>query len=209
MANTFRGRLVTLSAALTCFLPLSLAGEETKKDEEVVLAAGEQAPKDHVRARVYLPVDRLPAGGSTRFAVVLDIESGWHINTNPARPEFAIPTTVAVKAEHGTKAEKVDFPKGNELTVEGFDQPLSVYEGRVVLFGTLTVPEDAARQTEEITVEVRFQACNERQCLAPKTAKLVGKIPVAPPGEEAKRINEELFKADETAKEEAAKRQAA
>ncbi|HEX6987006.1 MAG TPA: protein-disulfide reductase DsbD domain-containing protein, partial [Planctomycetaceae bacterium] len=128
------------------------------------------------------------------------VEDGWHINTNPARPEFLIPTTVAVKAKHGTKADKVDYPKGADLAVDGYDQPLSVYEGRVVLFGTLNVPKEAARQTEELTVEVKFQACNDRQCLSPKTAKLVGKVPVAAPGETVKAVNEKVFEKDERKK---------
>lgn len=198
-------RLAAVAAAC-CLSFEARADEKSPEKDEVALAAGEQPPKDHVRAKVFLPVDRLPAGGTTRFAVVLEIESGWHINTNPARPDFVIPTTVAVKAKHGTKAEKVDFPKGHELTVEGFDEPLSVYEGRVVLFGTLAVPEQAARQTEEVTVEVKFQACNEERCLAPKTAKLTGKIPVAAAGEQAKKVNEELFKADKPAEKKTASR---
>lgn len=196
MPNMFVRRLLMLSAAVVCCLPFALTGAEPKKENEVVLAGAEQAPKDHVRARVYLPVDKLTAGSSTRFAVVIDVESGWHINANPAGPDFALPTTVAVKAKHGTEAADVSFPKGNELAVDYLDEPLRVYDGRVVLFGTLKVPEKAVRQTEEVTVEVRFQACNDQHCLPPKTAKLTGKIPVAAGGEEVKKINEEIFKAD-------------
>ncbi len=199
-------RLVALSTAAALWLPFSLGAEEKKQDDDVVLAAGEQAPKDHVKARVYLPVDRLTAGGSTRFAVVIDVESGWHINANPAGPKFAIPTTVGVKAKHGTEAKEIDFPKGGELAVEYLDEPLRVYEGRVVLFGTLSVPEQAARQTEEVSVEVRFQACNDQQCLPPKTTKLMGKIPVATTGETVKSINAEIFKADQAKKEKQAGR---
>ena len=59
----------------------------------------------------------------------------------------------------------------------------------------------AARQTEEVSVEVKFQACNDQQCLPPKTAKLTGKIPVVPAGEQVKKINDEIFKADTARKE--------
>jgi uncharacterized protein len=179
-------------------LPLPAAAAEVKK-EEIVLASGEKPAKDHVSPQVLLGVDRLPAGGTARFAVVIDIENGWHINTNPARPDFAIPTTVVVKAKHGTKVTKVEYPKGHDFRIEGLDEPMSVYEGRVVLFGTLAVPKEASRQTEELTVEVKFQACNDKQCLAPKTAKLVGKVPVAGQGEQVKAINAKLFEKEKTA----------
>lgn len=198
--STFR-RPVALSAIAVCCLSVAARGDEERADQEIVLAGAEQPVKDHVKARVYLPVDRLTAGATTRFAVVLEVEQGWHINANPAGPEFAIPTTVKVKAKHGTEAGSIDFPTGHPLDIADLDEPFQVYEGRVVLFGSLTVPETAARQTEEVTVEVKFQACNDQQCLPPKTAKLTGKIPVAPAGEQVKKINEDIFKADTARKE--------
>ncbi len=166
---------------------------EAAASPEIVLVAGETPPKDHVRPRVYLSCDRLPAGRACRIAIVIDVEEGWHVNTNPARPDFLIPTTVAVRAEHGTKAAGLTFPPGKNLAVAGFDEPLSVYDGRVVVLGTLEVPKEAAGQTEELTVEVKFQACNDANCLPPKTTKLVGKVPVAGPTEPVKTINEEIF----------------
>ena len=184
--------LVALFPVLAAAVALA-AEEQQEKKNEIVLVAGEKPAKDHVSPRVLLAVDKLPAGGNARFAVVIDIESGWHINTNPARPDFAVPTVVTVKSKHGTKSGKIEYPKGHDLVIEGLDEPQSVYDGRVVLFGTLEVPKEAARQTEELTVEVKFQACNDRQCLAPKTAKLVGKVPVAAEGETVKKINEKVF----------------
>src|SRR5690606_33295068 len=99
-----------------------------------------------------------------------------------------------------TKVSDVDYPVGRDLEIEGFDSPVSVYDGRVLLFGTLNVPASAARQTEEVTVEIKFQACNEKLCLAPKTAKLTGKIPVAGQGDAVKVINEKVFEKDEQEK---------
>lgn len=168
----------------------------SQKENEIVLASGEEAPKDHIRPQVYLSVDRLPAGKASRIAVVIDVEKGWHINTNPARPEFVVPTSVSVKTKHGTKLAKIEYPKGIDLPIDGFDEPLSVYEGRVMLFGTLEVPAKAAGETEELTVEIKFQACNDKQCLSPKTAKLVGKVAVASPGQPIKTVNEKVFEKD-------------
>lgn len=186
--------LCVLSAAVSC------ADEKPAKDE-IVLVSGEQPPKDHVQPQVYLSVDRLPAGETVRFAVVIDIEEGWHINTNPARPDFVKPTEVTFKGSQGSKAVKVAYPKGSDLKIEGMNEPQGVYEGRVVLFGDLEVPKEAERKTEELTVEVKFQACNEKQCLAPKTAKMIGKVPVAAKGESVKKINEKIFEQDKPEKE--------
>lgn len=193
-------RFAASVAVASCFLSAACAEEKPDKDV-IVLASGEEAPKDHVRSQVYLSVDRLPAGETVRFAVVLEIEDGWHINTNPAQPDFVKPTTVTFKGKHGSKLKEITYPKGRDLTIAGMKEPQSVYEGKVLLFGDLTVPEQAARETEELTVEVKFQACNEKQCLAPKTAKLVGKIPVAAKGETVKKINEKVFVQDQRERE--------
>jgi len=187
-------------AVCSCLLSIACAQEKPGKDA-IVLASGEEQPKDHVRPQVFLSVDRLPAGETVRFAVVLDIEEGWHINTNPAQPDFVKPTTVTFKGKHGSKLKEITYPKGRELTIEGMKEPQSVYEGKVLLFGDLTVPVEASRETEELTVEVKFQACNEKQCLAPKSVKLVGKVPVAARGETVTKVNEKVFEKDEAEKE--------
>ena len=192
---------LAVSAAVASCLLSSACAEETANKDAIVLASGEKAPQDHVRPQVFLSVDRLPAGETVRFAVVLEIEEGWHINTNPAQPDFVKPTTVTFKGKHGSTLKEIAYPKGRDLTIAGMKEPQSVYEGKVVLFGDLTVPEEAARETEELTVEVKFQACNEKQCLAPKTSKLVGKIPVAAKGETVKKINEKVFAQDERKRE--------
>lgn len=193
-------RFAFAAAVFSCSFSVAVAAERPDKDA-VVLAAGEEAPKDHVRPQVYLSVDRLPAGETVRFAVVLDIEEGWHINTNPAQPDFVKPTVVTFKGKHGSKLKEITYPKGRELTIAGMKEPQSVYEGKVLLFGDLAVPGEAARQTEELTVEVKFQACNEKQCLAPKTAQLIGKVPVAAEGEAVKKVNEKVFDQDQRKRE--------
>jgi DsbC/DsbD-like thiol-disulfide interchange protein len=198
IAHSHWQRLASSIVLCSCLTSLSLAvAEETsKKKDEIVLVSGEQPVKDHVHPQVYLSVDRLPAGETVRIAVVLDIEEGWHINTNPARPDFVKPTTITLRGKHGTEIKKLAYPKGTDLQIAGMKEPQGVYEGRVVLFGDLVVPKEAARQTEELTVEVKFQACNEKQCLAPKAAKLVGKVPVADSGETVKKVNGKLFEQD-------------
>lgn len=203
----FHRRFLFATALLLTSVSACMSADNTDTEEKsgdaaetIVLVADEKADKDHVRPQVLLPVDRLPAGRKIRLAVVLDVEKGWHINTNPPRPEFTQPTTVSVKAKHGTKLAGVDYPTGRDLVIEGFDEPVSVYEGRVLLFGTLEIPATAARQTEELTVEIKFQACNEKLCLAPKTTKLIGKVPVAAQGDPVKQINQEIFDKDEQEK---------
>jgi hypothetical protein len=87
----------------------------------------------------------------------------------------------------------VKYPKGHKFDFPGFDEPLMVYEGQIVLFGTIEVPQEAAGQHEELELNVKYQACSSDRCEPPRTLKLTGKVEVAAVGEPVKTINDKLF----------------
>ena len=144
-------------------------------------------------AEAHLSVDRLPAGSSCRIAMVLDIKEGWHINQNPPDPDLQSPTTFTMKSKHGSKLLNVKYPKGHKFLPMGAPEAIVVYEGHIVLFATIEVPESAAGETEEFDLLVKYQACSNDRCEPPKTLKLSGKVEVAPVGEKVKTINDKLF----------------
>src|SRR5690606_14413013 len=136
-----------------------------------------------VKPRAYLSVDRLPAGQPCRIILLLDVAAGWHINQNPAKPANLIATQFSIKTVHGTRPSQVRYPPGTEFRIEGIDEPVLVYDGRVVIHGVLTAPAESAGKTEEFELIVRFQACNDRICRPPDVVKLSGKVVIAGPGE--------------------------
>jgi hypothetical protein len=148
--------------------PQQSSGSSREGDREPLVLAAQSDPRRtdaKVSAKAYLSVDKLTAGQTSRVAVVLTVAEGWHINANPARPDFLEPTELALKAGHKTSLPKVDYPKGHDFVMEGFEEPLSVYEKEVVIRGTLKVPPEAAGKTERIDLEVHYQACDVRRCL--------------------------------------------
>ncbi len=165
-------------------------------DDEPLIVAARTDPRKRneiVTAKAYLSADRLPAGGTAQVAVVLTIQDTWHINTNPAMPDFLIPTEVSAKSQHKTTLAKVNYPRGGEFRLEGLDEPVSVYEKQVTLIGLLQVPASAAGQTEDLDLTVDYQACNDKQCLPPSGFTLKIRVPVAAAGQPVKPINRRLF----------------
>ncbi|HID22185.1 MAG TPA: hypothetical protein EYP14_07265, partial [Planctomycetaceae bacterium] len=142
---------------------------------------------------VYLDSDPLPAGKTCRIAIVLDVEPGWHINANPVRPSFLIPTTVTLRSKHGTVFADLVYPEPDRLTVQGIEEPVLVYEGRIILSGRLRVPAEAASQVEELRFDVRYQACNDQMCEPPKMLSLEARVPVGPKDAPSRPINGPLF----------------
>ena len=168
-----------------------------KSGEKLILLAEQQEerPKkdELVRARAYLSTDRLPAGGTCRIVVLLDVKDGWHINANPPSPDFLKPTKLGFKSKSGVTLAEPVYPKGHGFKMEGEEMDAMVYEGEVAVFGTLTVPKASGGQTDEMEITVNYQACNEKGCQPPKSIKLTGKLAVAKPGETVKPINSKLF----------------
>jgi len=167
----------------------------SKSEEEknaIVLASGDDS--EVVSSRVYLAHDKLVAGKKSRFAVVIDVDKGWHINANPAKPDFLVPTALAVKSKLGTDLAGVKYPEGKGLMIGGLGEPIMSYSGRVVIFGDLEVPASAAGKEETVAIAVRYQACDDSQCLRPDIKTLTGKIPVAASRDGVKPVNDWLFR---------------
>ena len=161
---------------------IPVAGKKSKKKPELVAGA------------IYLSVDRLPAGNRCKLLVYLKIADKWHINANPAQPDYMVPTSVTVKSKQGTTLSKVYYPQGKKLQTPDMTEPLVVWEKDARILGLLDIPANAAGRREELTFEIKYQACNDQQCLPPKTMKLVLPIDVARQGEQVRSINDKLFK---------------
>lgn len=163
---------------------------------ELLAAAGlgQTTPKKQlVKAKAYLSVDKLPAGKTCKVAIVLTIDEGWHINRNPAEPDFLVPTTFTIKSSQKIQLSDVKYPAGHAFNVAGFDQPLQVYEKQAIIRGTLTIPASAAGKEETLELNVKYQACNDKTCIRPTTVSLKGKFRVAGPGEAVREVNQKWF----------------
>ena len=156
--------------------------------------AEQKKTPDRVTATAFLSTSRLPAGDRCRIAVILEVEPGWHINTNPAYPDFLIPTTVSIRSDQGTTLESLKFPQGKDLKIEGLDEAYKVYDGKVTIFGELVVPKSAAGKQEAFELHIRYQSCDDEHCERPRTLKFAGSVPVAEVGESVQQINRAVFK---------------
>jgi thiol:disulfide interchange protein DsbD len=134
-------------------------------------ARGWAMESDELRAEVLLSHDRLAPGHAFRAAVVIDLSSPWHINANPAS-EAMIPTAVTWSGPAPVSIERVDYPAGKAMAVDWAEEPVSLYESRVVIVTEGRVAADAPLGPARLEATVRYQACNDTVCLAPKTISL-------------------------------------
>lgn len=179
------------------------AKEEKAGNNEKLIILAEQSsgtPKkdELVQGKAYLSTDKLPAGSSCQMVVVLTVKEGWHINANPPSREYLKPTKVSFTSKLETKMTETKYPKGHGFKFAGEDSEVLVYEDKVEIRGTLTVPEKAGGQTDNMEITIEYQACDDNNCLPPKKIKLTGKLDVARKGEKVKPINASLFQPPKT-----------
>ena len=118
-------------------------------------------------------------GAKCPVIVKLRIQDGWHINANPSRPKFLKATELKAEFTSGSALGTVKYPPGDDLLSEGIEEPLSVYEGTIQLETTIDVPQGFNAETESVTLTIRYQACNEKECQAPARLVLKGEIVVS------------------------------
>jgi len=142
-------------------------------------------PPSPEKASFHLAVDRTAydSGSTARVAALVSIEHGWHVNSHQPTFDYLIPTVLDLQLPAGWPEETIQYPKAEMQTFAFADQPLAVYAGDVVILTELRVPEGTPQGSFPVRASLRYQACNESQCLPPVTATAEAKLTVGPDGQ--------------------------
>jgi suppressor for copper-sensitivity B len=187
-----RARIHSVVLIFFClFAPLALAGRA---------AAQLKAPQ---KATFVLNSDRTAyeAGAPARVAALVTIEHGWHVNSHKPSFEYLIPTVLDLTLPAGWPQETVKYPAAKMKTFSFEPKPLAVYDGDVVMLAAVQVPKGVKKGTYPVSASLRYQACNDTQCLPPVTAEARIELTVGPGGQPR---HSELFAAGSAGGEAAA-----
>ena len=122
-----------------------------------------------VKVRSAEPLYKVKAGSAVDAAVVIDVDSGYHINSNRPAQSFLIPTALKLQPLKGLTFARVVYPKAKLQKFPFSEKPMSVYEGKAMLkFNTRALPALAAGNYV-VKGKLTVQACNDEQCLRPQT----------------------------------------
>ena len=150
-----------------------------------------------VQAEPLVSADRLVPGETFQVAVRLKVAEGWHINANPASFEFLIPTTLKVESDLSVEVLAVEYPPSRELKSALAEESLAVYAGEVLVRAKLRLETGPAPGSKgQLRLQLRYQACDDHQCLAPAQVTLPVEVGVARAGEHASLLHREVFGTD-------------
>jgi uncharacterized protein len=159
--------------------PLMLVGLEEYLDARPPAArepgpsAG--APKKDASAVVTAEADPVKAavapGREFDVTLTVAVKEGWHIYApQPGADSDSVrPTVVTLTPGAPATLVKVDYPKGETKKLAADAAPVAVYEGKATLTARLRLDDDAKAGPAALSLRVRYQACDDRACLAPAT----------------------------------------
>ncbi len=174
---------------LVLSIGLGVMGNQAGRADQPATAGEESL----VKFTCYLSASKLSVNEPIDVLVVVKVQDGWHINSNPAKPDYVVATEFKVVSSEGTTLEKVTYPKPEEIQLDGFDEPQHVYSGEVAMFGKLKANPQSAGKIEQLEMQLHYQACNEEKCLPQGKLVFRGKVPIANVGEVVDVQNQKVF----------------
>ena len=151
------------------------------------------AQSSNINVNGFFSADKAPRGRTIQAAIVVEIPSGLHINSNRPLAKFLIPTSLKVEAPGGIKISPVSYPRAVNRTFSFSPDQLLVYEGRAVLRFNVTIPANFSPGVTELRARLKFQSCNDEVCFPPATREIKLPIAVVDASESVKRINGRIF----------------
>lgn len=116
-------------------------------------------------------IGTIKRGGAAKATIVMSVPNGLHVNSSRPNSEYAIPTVVRVSAT-GVKVGAVGYPRGKTRKFGFSEDSINVYEGQTVFNFNIAVPANFKGNVVKIRAIVRYQACTDEVCYAPKSKEI-------------------------------------
>lgn len=116
-----------------------------------------------------LATDKVQRGRTVRGTLVMDIPSGFHVNSNRPLEKFLIPTQLKIEPQKGLRVGAVIYPRAVLRNFKFSKNRVSVYEGRATIRFGVMVPANFSSGTTELKAHLRYQSCNDEVCFPPQT----------------------------------------
>ena len=117
-----------------------------------------------------------------KAALQVTLPEGFHVQSNKPRDASLIATELTLDPPAGIRGAEVVFPEAVEFRQEGLPEPLVVFDRRFTIGVQLAFAADLAPGPRAIPFTLRYQACDDKVCFAPSTARGEWTVQVVPAG---------------------------
>jgi thiol:disulfide interchange protein DsbD len=109
-------------------------------------------------------------GGDFTQHVPVQVKPGFHVNSDKPEDEYLIPLKLTWTGP--LQAVDVVFPKPERMKSTFSEKPLVVYTGTFDIVTKFKVPATAPDGPNLAVGKLRYQACNDKECLRPQTVEV-------------------------------------
>ena len=104
------------------------------------------------KAKLELATDRSAylAGGEARIAATIEVDPGWHIQSNTPSFDYLIPTQLELRLPSGWAEAKIEYPDHIFWSSEFEEEPLAVFEGTTNILASVVIPKGFDRPVGEV-----------------------------------------------------------
>jgi len=134
------------------------------------LSAPQSAPNIPVNGS--FASDKIGRGRTVRGTVIMEIPSGYHVNSNRPLEKFLIATQLQIEAPKGIRVGPILYSHPLLRSLKFSKNKVSVFEGHTTIRFNVTVPKNFAANSAELKARLRFQSCNDELCFPPQTREV-------------------------------------
>ena len=118
-------------------------------------------------------------GASVKLALIVSIPPGLHVQSDKPRDPTLKGALIWIDPASGVEIREVVFPEARDLPLEGYKEPLSVFEHQAIIGVDVALPKTAPVGDFRIAARFRYQACDDRVCFRPRTLETSWTIKVS------------------------------
>jgi hypothetical protein len=111
---------------------------------------------------------RVKRGEAFPLKLNLSLRPGFHVNSDKPSDEYLIPLRLTW-GKGPLQSEQVTYPQPHMEKPEFSPKPLSVFSGNFQVVTKFRAAANAEPGMGMMIGKLRYQACNSRECLVPKT----------------------------------------
>ena len=145
-------------------------------------------PQPNIGVAGYYASNKAQRGKTIQAAIVIDIPSGYHINSSRPLESYLIATQLKIDAS-GARVGSIAYPPAKMRTFKFSKKSLSVYENKAILRFTVTVPANYQGNDLALKAHLRYQSCNDEVCFPPKNQDVNMSIDVVGANDRVQRTN--------------------
>ncbi len=175
--NTFPATFMSMPKTRTVFLPLAVLVAGLGLSAVSTSAQFRQAT---VELTPTVEQQAIQPGQTVTLVLRVELPENIHVQSDEPRDPFVIPTLLTFTLPEGVTVEEITYPESTDFLLEGWDEPLAVFEHEFTIAVRLALDTDVSPGDIVVPGSLRYQACDDRVCFAPATAAVEWHLQVEP-----------------------------